>query len=225
MTVNTAYQTLRYLVNKNQGGYLTPAEFNTVFNMAQREYFNSLVGNDEEFAQGRPIARRNVGMSQRISESLSVFMKTDTPTVTAGEAIKPTDSVVILSVRLADNTTVKRVEQNRLSSYLKTSIDGLLPVYVEVGDKVKIYNTSPATVTIDYLRMPLEVSWKFINVAGVPTLDANGQLQYDSGTSVSPEWSDMDSDKIIMRSAGLVGINLQNQTLIQMSESDKQRGE
>lgn len=38
VNVNTVYQTVLYLLNKEQRGYVTPAEFNSVADMVQKKY-------------------------------------------------------------------------------------------------------------------------------------------------------------------------------------------
>ena len=41
VSVNTVYQTVLYILNKEQRGYVTPAEFNSIADLAQKEIFNS----------------------------------------------------------------------------------------------------------------------------------------------------------------------------------------
>ncbi len=53
VNVNTVYQTVLYLLNKEQRGYVTPAEFNSVADMVQKEIFNSY------FPDGNQVNRQN----------------------------------------------------------------------------------------------------------------------------------------------------------------------
>ncbi len=41
VSVNTVYQTVLYILNKEQRGYITPAEFNSLAEQVQDEIFNS----------------------------------------------------------------------------------------------------------------------------------------------------------------------------------------
>ena len=43
INIDTVYQTVQSLANKEQRGYITPQEFNLIANKAQREIYNSKI--------------------------------------------------------------------------------------------------------------------------------------------------------------------------------------
>ena len=43
MTIDEVYKTVTYLVDKYQGTYLSPEDFNNIINMAQTQYLESIV--------------------------------------------------------------------------------------------------------------------------------------------------------------------------------------
>ena len=53
INVNTVYTTVLYILNKEQRGYVTPTEFNSIADLVQREIFTSY------FPGGNQQNRRN----------------------------------------------------------------------------------------------------------------------------------------------------------------------
>ncbi len=53
VSVNTVYQTVLYILNKEQRGYVTPAEFNSIADLVQKEIFQSY------FPDGNQVNRQN----------------------------------------------------------------------------------------------------------------------------------------------------------------------
>ena len=67
VNVNTVYTTVLYLLNKEQRGYLTPAEFNSIGAQVQEEIFNSY------FPDGNQTNRQNQNNTQNDTEFFDVF--------------------------------------------------------------------------------------------------------------------------------------------------------
>ena len=67
VNVNTVYQTVLYILNKEQRGYAPPDEFNSVGAQVQLEIFNSY------FPDGNQINRLNQNNSQNSTEFFNIF--------------------------------------------------------------------------------------------------------------------------------------------------------
>ncbi len=67
VSVNTVYTTVLYLLNKEQRGYVTPAEFNSVADMVQKEIFNSY------FPDGNQVNRLNQNNTNNDTEFFDIF--------------------------------------------------------------------------------------------------------------------------------------------------------
>jgi len=48
VNVNTVYTTILYILNKEQRGYVTPSEFNSIADLVQKEIFNSYFPNGNQ---------------------------------------------------------------------------------------------------------------------------------------------------------------------------------
>lgn len=220
MNINDVFNIVAYLVDKTQGTGISPDEFNRIFPMAERSYFDMLAGGVEDFQPGRPVPRIGIGMSNNVNEALAPFIQTSALTITSGSVAVPADLFKAIAMRTTGNNDVFRVDHAKLASKLNSSIDAptvTKPCFNEVGSTYKFYPTSLATANLTYLRLPVTPVWGYTTV--------NGRPVYNAGTSVQSEWNDADLNKIIMRAAGLVGININDQLLVQAANQVKAKGE
>lgn len=67
VSVNTVYRTVLYILNKEQRGYVTPTEFNSVASQVQREIFQSY------FPDGNQVNRLNQNNTQNETEFFNIF--------------------------------------------------------------------------------------------------------------------------------------------------------
>lgn len=67
VNINTVYQTVLYILNKEQRGYVTPAEFNSLAAQVQDEIFQSY------FPDGNQVNRFNQNNSQNDTEFFNIF--------------------------------------------------------------------------------------------------------------------------------------------------------
>lgn len=67
VSVNTVYQTVLYIINKEQRGYITPAEFNSIAEQVQDEIFQSY------FPDGNQQNRKNQTNAQNDTEFFDMF--------------------------------------------------------------------------------------------------------------------------------------------------------
>jgi hypothetical protein len=68
VSVNTVYQTVLYILNKEQRGYITPSEFNSIAEQVQDEIFQSY------FPDGNQQNRKNQKTLKMI-QSFLIFLK------------------------------------------------------------------------------------------------------------------------------------------------------
>jgi hypothetical protein len=71
VNINTVYQTVLYIINKEQRGYITPAEFNSLATQVQDEIFQSY------FPDGNQLNRLNQNNTQNDTDFFNVFKNID----------------------------------------------------------------------------------------------------------------------------------------------------
>jgi len=67
VNVNTVYQTVLQILNKEQRGYITPAEFNNLAQQVQLEIFESY------FPDGTQLNRQNQNNTQNDTQYFNIF--------------------------------------------------------------------------------------------------------------------------------------------------------
>lgn len=223
-SIDTCYLIISFWLKKNQAGSISPDRFNLSFNAAQREQFNWLSGNIEQWQYSKPAPRIGIGYSQVIEERLAPFIVSP-PTLTipaSGQITKPLDLVRLLSLSTSSNTIpLKRVSHDRIWSFMGSVINPVsstYPIFIEYNNYYQVYPTNLGSADIIYLRMPKEAKWAY-------TLDTNGRPIYDPANSINPEWKDVDINEILIRQIKQIGISIREQQLIQYARTEQQVGE
>jgi len=221
MNINEVYKLVSYLVDKYQGTYLSPDDFNMVINMAQIQYLAALT---EDTGNPTRNPKNPTGMtsSATISDMISSFITEGNLTITSQVSNKPNDLYKTLAIRTSDdNYAVRFVPADRVASHIDNAIDPPSltdPIYYELGSTFKFFPSTLSTAKITYVKNPQTLKWAY-----------TGSLVYDAANSVPAnnaaiEWGDTDVYEIIYRAIGIIGINLKDGDLTAASRLIKNEG-
>jgi hypothetical protein len=228
MTADVAYRTMQYAINKNQGGYLSPSDFNLVIHQASLSYLDFLLGEFQTYQVGRPVSKVQYSMNENVRNSLTALI--DVPTTltidNTGLAPYPDDYQQTDAMWDASMNRIRFVPQHKLYSYLSSQIDPVStnPIYLLESDGFRFYpnitynNVALSTAKLSYVHTPRQITWGY-------TLDANGLPVYNPATSIDPEWYDADMLDVIARALALVGVNLESPQIEQYANMIKQAGQ
>ena len=218
MTINDIYKLVSYLVDKYQGTYLAPDDFNMVINMAQRQYLNYLTEDGSGHAGMRLGRKSGMVINAPVVETLSIFIKESTLSVTSQIVTQPNDLYRIISMRTSnDLNVIRKITPDKLAEIIDDVIDPPTitdPIYLDIANNFKIYPSTVTSVRVSYVREPADMKWAY-----------TGALSYDSVNSVQPEWGTKDLEDIIYRAIGIIGINLKDGDLQRSAQMIKQQGE
>jgi hypothetical protein len=211
VNVNTVYQRVLAITNKEQRGYITPQEFNYLANQAQLDIFEQyfydinqfsrIPGNDTEYSD----------MLDILEKKLSLFEKTN-QTVTNGTTL-PNDLYRLGSV-IFNNAVAELVSQKDWI-YIKSAPlaqpTNDFPIYIKDVDGIEVYgkdsdgNLEQKTlnVTCNYTKTPSEVSWGYNSVTGT----------YDASNSTNFELHASEETDLVIKILALAGIILKDNTL------------
>lgn len=228
MTIDEVYKIVTYLVDKHQGTYVSPEDFNTVINMAQYQYLESMIDKTGNVNSNNRNSPPGVIVNSAISDKLSKFyveVSLAVSTVagaTLGTAPKPAGMWTATSLRTSTNRPIKKVFDDNLANHLVNPIDAPTvtdPVYMEMNGTFKFYPTNVVAPILGYIRTPNKMVWAY-----------TGDLVYSSGGgtgvtpttgSVQPEWGDSDMNEIIYIAIGIIGINLKDGDLLRAAQNIK----
>jgi len=199
INVNTVYQTVLLILNKEQRGYLTPTEFNNIGNQVQLEIFERYF---EDMNQQLRIPQTNTDYADRVEnldEKLAIF-KTTGDAVPASTANGLNPYWVLPSVDIYGNDVsstsdtpfyrlgtvlynneiqlqrVDRSDYYHIDKSLLTKPTKTYPVYLYENQKLFVKPTtinSVGEIQVDFIRKPINPVWGF-------TVGSLGQYLYNS---------------------------------------------
>mgnify|MGYP000850611190 FL=1 len=222
MSVDEVYKLMQFIINKNQSGYLSPSEFNIVINQAQRNYFDLLLGELQQYQYQRPQPRIGYSSNENSRNRLTPLIVGATLAVDlAGFSLYPDDYEQLDTMwTVSGYNKIRYAENNRLTSYLSSVIDPIEsnPIYIIEQNGFRFFPNNIGQAVLYYVKTPSIINWAF-------TLDVNGRPIYNQLLSTQPVWHEQDMMQIISRALAMVGVNLQAPQLIQYSNDIKQVGD
>jgi hypothetical protein len=226
VSIDTVYQRVLAVLNKEQRGYLTPEEYNLFANQAQMDIFEQyfydinqfsrLPGNDTEYSD----------MLNILNEKISVFEKQDSLVYnnTNSSYDLPTD-LYRVGTLIYNGSEVERINKNEylyITSSPLAAPGNDFPIYTKDEKGFKVYGaaeiTANSTVSINYIKKPAKVIWNYVSVLG--------NAQYNATGSVNFELHPSEESELVLKILALAGLAIQDVGVYQIAageESKKQQ--
>ena len=246
INVNTVYQTVLLIINKEQRGYITPDEFNKTATQVQldifEQYFDSLNQQIRVPQTNFDYSNRQINIDNRISQfkcigncsySNGKFSLPTTDT-NSGNTIIYDGSVganqfafYMLGIPVytggTNDTEIQKAQRNNIYEILKSNLaapDEDYPVYIYENNKIQVYpSTIQNNVKVSFIRKPLNVKWAF-------TVGAQGQYIYDpSSASQNFELLPSEQVEVILRILQYSGVIIRDPQIVQAAGAEIQQNE
>jgi len=237
--VNTVYTTVLSILNKEQRGYLTPYEFNTLGRQVQLEIFESYF---EDLNQMLRVPQETTEYADRVKllrEKIATFeTSTNAAFAIVGNfgqfdfSILPVNTPAVHRFGMLEYTNgsnlpveVEKVTRHDFLSYrrspLTTPTEDYPICYIE-GTTIKTLpaikaipagvDGSPAkTYTLEYVKKPIDPVWNY-------TVGSVGQYIFDpvaNGVSKDFEISDVDQTELITKILMYAGVIIRDPEIVQ----------
>ena len=192
INIDTVYQRVLAIANKEQRGYITPQEFNLLANQAQLEifdsYFYEISGNARTDADTVPFTERNTtegDIKNFLKEKLAIH--TTIGTVTSGTTY-PTNYMI--GKIFQNGRECKRIARNAyenidLSDRHTTTAMGGTRFYTDSqtnGEDIEVFvNGSQITssVTCEVITRPASCEWDYVVVNEKALYNSTGSTDFD----------------------------------------------
>ena len=143
ISVDTVYQRVLAILNKENRGYMTPQEFNLLANQAQLEIFEQYFYDLSQFNRLGEINNEYANIVKNIKEKINLFNVDDASIPYSNDSFNlPSDLYRLGTVMYQDTTEVELVQKNELIYILNsplTSPTTQYPIYTRVGNNIKVY--------------------------------------------------------------------------------------
>ena len=209
--INTVYQRVLAITNKEQRGYITPQEFNFLANQAQLDIFEQyfydinqfgrIPGNDTEYSD----------MLSILEEKISIFEKPNT--AISGGTTLPADLYRLGSVIFngAEAESISQKDYIFITQSPLAQPTNDFPIYIRDNSGVKVYGKNAtgaieqktSGVTCNYVKTPASASWASNTVTGL----------YDAGNSTQFELHESEETELVIKILALAGIILRDNSL------------
>ena len=234
VSIDTVYQRVLAIANKEQRGYITPQEFNLLANQAQMEIFEQyfhdinqfgrVPGNDTEYSDTvdslneklKPFQQYRTAMSvssASIGTLSSDIYKLGQVVYNEATATGSTASTFLLEI---EEIEPGKLAQMELSPLTRATIEA--PYFVRKSTTlINLYPAasfvSSGAVNYNWTKAPTDVSWAYTIV--------NEQALYNSTNSVDFELVESEEPKLVIKILELAGIVIKDPQLYQQAATEE----
>lgn len=217
---NDVYKTVLFILNKEQRGYMTPAEFNKVAAQVQLEIFESYFDSLNQQLRAPQNDSEYGDRVKSIRDRISIFEKSAILAAGGNGYDAPTDmhrSGLLELVTSNGNawevqkTTAKQMSNIRRSKL--TAPDLYNPVYHLFENSFSIIggaSTPGVQVRLTYIRKPLDPTWDY-------TTGTLGEYVHTGGQPF--EISDVEQTEVVLRVLAYSGIIIRDPSIIQTAST------
>jgi len=233
INVNTVYQTVLLILNKEQRGYMTPTEFNSIGTQVQLEIFEKYF---EDMNQQIRVPQTDTDYADRvenIDEKIAIFKTFGSTNYISNNNLNyfvpaQVDSYGnnvtfyrLGTVLYNNEKQIQRVDRSdfyHINKSLLTKPSETFPVYLYENNYLFVKPTTiTSNVQVDYIRKPSDVKWGF-------TVGSLGQYVYNSNIfdtttepngSVDFELHESEQTELILKILIYAGIVIRDPNIVQ----------
>ena len=214
VNIDTVYQKVLAIANKEQRGYITPQEFNLFADQAQMDIFeqyfydinqfNRIPGNDTEYAD----------MLTLLEEKIAIFKNIKLLNFVDPYYLKPNQLYRVGTLE----TGFGEIEQVTNKEYLNIKLSPLAKptlkraVFVDTPQGYRIYPTFTNNVQCHYIRKPRTAKWGY-NIIGENAL-------WDPNKSENFQLHPSEENNLIIKILALAGIAINDVNLYQIASQE-----
>jgi len=231
VNVDTVYQTVQALANKEQRGYLTPQEFNLFANQAQQDIFEQYIYDLGAAKKVSPL-QRDLGdsVSTIIAKIRNTSGVTFTPSHTVGGGTNlPTGSGVhvgrIFATLNGKRRTIRTIEPDEIwniqkSRWHRTAFDdvvyfedGVSTIQVWRGNGTTVQQMTTGVTCEKLMGRPGSVFWGYNIVNEKPLWNPSTSQNFDLDVGEQPD--------LVAKILKLAGISIEDQQLYQAGAAEE----
>ena len=220
VNIDTVYQRVLAIANKEQRGYVTPLEFNLLANQAQLDVFEQYFYDRNQTARGPGNATHYSDVDSMLNEKISEFERIGTSSMGSlpGDLYR-LGSVIVLTPS-GKNVEAKYINRKdwftiQNSPLLQPTEER--PIYTRVDGGIQIFGENNANIpnaNVNYVSIPRKVEWGY-DVVGEKALH-NGSPNRTFHFQHHPS----EETELVIKILELAGVIIQDPGVIQYADGE-----
>tara|TARA_B100000900_G_scaffold362212_1_gene335339 strand:+ start:52 stop:750 length:699 start_codon:yes stop_codon:yes gene_type:complete len=223
INVNTVYQTVLSILNKESRGFLTPDEFKRIGAQVQLDIL------DRNFHDyNRAVIKQNAGrfvedygnIPEKIEQKIDVFYKANDLTLSNGKVAVPTDLYKTINISITNKTIqLEKVDKKSLSYLLSSPLTKpttSFPIYYQTDTEIITNPSLTGSISIEYIKVPNDPVWN-------SSADSNGALTYNSSGSTDFTLHESDRVELIIGILKYAGLVISDPTVVQAASGEESK--
>lgn len=215
ISIDTVYQRVLALANKEQRGYITPQEFNLLAGQAQMEIFEQYFYDQNQQDRNLKNSTEFSNVDEMLDEKIAVHKATGSISAVGTIGTLPSGLYRLGTVY----KTNSRVEIEQLTEEEALYLDlspiskpsNKFPAFVRMSDTQIRLHPALTSVACHYIRVPPIPYWGYVVV--------NEKALYNAGTSIDFAIHKADSSELVYKILSLAGIVINKAGLQQFGAS------
>jgi len=212
--IDTVYQTVLALANKEQRGYITPQEFNLFADHAQMSIFEQYFYDLNQFKRVPGNQTDYADMVTILEDKISIF-STSVDYEPAEIGVLPENYYRSQGSVIVDNIKAEKITKDEATAYVSplTSPTKSRPVYYFDNNSIYFMPASKKA-TFSYIRKPNKPEWTYVVL--------NDKALYNpSGNAVDFELHPSEQKNLVNRILKLAGISIEDAGLVQVATQEE----
>ena len=218
VSIDTVYQRVLALANKEQRGYITPLEFNLLANQAQLDIFEQYFYDLNQFKRQPSDETTFSDMEELIQNKISSFITINN--VTLGVTFPANYRIGRI---FHGGYEVERVSHNEINNIINSTFHASSlsqnPIYRDsttTGEDIEVFNADGKVisgVTCEVINKPAKAEWAY-NVIGEKAL-------YNAGPSNNFELHNSEETNLVMKILELAGVIIKQPDVVGVANQEE----
>jgi len=227
VNIDTVYQRVLALANKEQRGYITPQEFNLFANQAQMDIFEQYFYDINQFLRVPGNNTMYADPVDILEEKIEIFHKSATipgssgvfglATASNAQGLYRLKQVRYNNPTLGHGVKVEKLTHDKFTMAANSPLTAPTlkrPAYYLKGDKIIVKPNSINSIDVNYIVKPAKVNWTYVVVGEKPLLNVNAN-DYQSF-----ELHPSEETKLVIKILALAGIAIKDPSLYQVAGAE-----
>ncbi len=207
VNINSVYQLVYAIAAKQSAAFPSPQNFNQYAQLANIDLFNYY--QDE---RQKMLLKVKSGQTLFSPQVLTTFAVETQLSPSVQSPSLPADYVYDISMRTAGYVNVKKVDYDKVNTYLDSTIDEPTtanPIYVEYGGNITTYPVLNTPTYLTYYKYPATPVWGY-TLSPRPTYDANSSVDF--------AWKETEFLRLSARILKYMSVSIRDQELEQQAQ-------